>query len=123
MSDTDTRTSAKPIRLTDQDEFEDLLASEERVLVEFFTNGCSKCAAMEPVLGNVARATDVTVGLVNAGHVLPVAEEYSIQSVPTLLLFEDGELVGRLSEGFVGAERVLAFVDGDLEDAPTPDDG
>jgi thiol-disulfide isomerase/thioredoxin len=112
MTDTAPSTN-RPIHLTDAEGFADLLESEERLLVEFYTNGCSMCQAMEPVLGNVARATDVTVALINAGHVIDLASEYRISSVPTLLRFENGELGGRLAEGFVGADRVVSFLEGD----------
>ena len=103
----------KPLRLDDGEGFDDLRESTDRLLVEFYTNGCSMCAAMEPVLGNVARATDVTVAMVNAGYAFDLAERYSVSSVPTLLLFEDGELVGRLADGFQGADAVLSFVETD----------
>ena len=101
----------KPVRLDDGEGFDDLRESTGLLLVEFYTNGCSMCAAMEPVLGNVARATDATVALVNAGYALDLAERYSVSSVPTLLLFEDGDLVGRLADGFQGADAVLSFVE------------
>jgi hypothetical protein len=65
------------------------------------------------VLGNVARATDATVALINAGDAVDLVREYRISSVPTLLRFEDGELRGRLAEGFVGAEAILSFLEGD----------
>lgn len=100
----------KPRRLDDGEGFDDLRESTDLLLVEFYTNGCSMCAAMEPVLGNVARATDATVAMVNAGYAFDLAERYGISSVPTLLLFEDGELVGRLSDGFQGTDAVLSFV-------------
>ena len=103
----------KPLRLDDGEGFDDLRESTDRLLVEFYTNGCSMCAAMEPVLGNVARATDTTVAMVNAGYAFDLAERYSVSSVPTLLLFEDGELVGRLADGFQGADAVLSFVETD----------
>ncbi len=108
---TDVDTDRKPLRLDDGEGFDDLRESTELLLVEFYTNGCSMCAAMEPVLGNVARATDATVAMVNAGYALDLAERYSISSVPTLLLFEDGELVDRLADGFQGADAVLSFLE------------
>ena len=104
-------TDRKPRHLADGEGFDDLRESADLLLVEFYTNGCSMCAAMEPVLGNVARATDATVAMVNAGYAFDLAERYAISSVPTLLLFEDGELVGRLADGFQGADAVLSFVE------------
>lgn len=101
----------KPRRLEDGEGFDDLRESTDLLLVEFYTNGCSMCGAMEPVLGNVARATDATVAMVNAGYAFDLSERYAISSVPTLLLFEDGELVGRLADGFRGTDAVLSFVE------------
>jgi thioredoxin-like negative regulator of GroEL len=101
----------KPLRLDDGEGFDDLRESTDLLLVEFYTNGCSMCAAMEPVLGNVARTTDATVAMVNAGYAFDLAERYAVSSVPTLLLFEDGDLVGRLADGFQGADAVLSFVE------------
>lgn len=46
----------KPTRLSDAAELNAFVAEHEVALVEFYTEGCSMCAAMEPVLGNVARA-------------------------------------------------------------------
>jgi thioredoxin 1 len=77
------------------------------------TEGCSMCAAMEPVLGTVARASDVAVGLCNPRDDPSLVERFDVQSVPLLVRFEGGEAVGRLADGFVGTERVLAFLDGD----------
>jgi thioredoxin-like negative regulator of GroEL len=88
------------------------VADADRVLVEFVTDGCSACAAMEPVLGTVARATGVPVVTVNPRDDPSLIEEYRIGSVPTLVLFVEGEPVDRLADGFVGADRVVEFVEG-----------
>ncbi len=111
MTSSSAATDRKPLRLEDGEGFDDLRESTALLLVEFYTNGCSMCGAMEPVLGNVSRVTDATVAMVNAGYAFDLAERYSISSVPTLLLFEDGDLVGRLADGFQGAETVVSFVE------------
>ena len=95
--------------LDDERDFEAFVASHEVALVEFHTTGCPKCAAMEPVLGNVARATGVPVGLYDLGSV-PVVERFDIASTPTLILFRNGDPADRLAEGFVGADRLVEFV-------------
>ncbi|MFC4550602.1 MULTISPECIES: thioredoxin family protein [Halorussus] len=105
-------TPEKPVDLADADELDEFIAAHDRALVEFHTQGCSLCQAIQPVLGNVARATDVAVGTMNPRDDPPLVEAYDVRSVPTLLLFEDGELVDRLAEGFQGTEAVVAFVEG-----------
>jgi len=100
----------KPIHVETADELDAVVDEHDRVLVEFYTEGCGACTAMEPVLGVVARETGVPVVLVNPRDDPALIETYDIQSVPTLVSFEDGEAVGRLAEGFVGAERVIEFL-------------
>ncbi|AEN05964.1 co-chaperone YbbN [Halolamina sp.] len=102
----------KPIRLSDREELDGLLEREDRVLVDFYTQGCTLCQSLEPVLGNVARETDATVAMLNPRDALGVVEEFNIRSVPTLVFFEDSEPVDRLAEGFQGTDAVLSFVDG-----------
>lgn len=100
----------KPIRVADGDELGDVLASHDRVLVEFYTKGCAICAAIEPVLGNVARQTGITVAMANPGDDIDLVDEWGIRSAPTLVLVEDGEEVARLDEGFQGGDAIEAFL-------------
>ncbi|MBP1986857.1 thioredoxin family protein [Halolamina salifodinae] len=100
----------KPHRLDTGDELDDLVADHDVVLVDFYTKGCTLCQSIEPVVGNVARATDATVAMLNPQTDLDLVEEYDIQSVPTLLLFEGGEPVARMASGFEGTESVVVFV-------------
>ncbi|ATW87547.1 thioredoxin [Halohasta litchfieldiae] len=103
-------TPNKPIRLADRDELVDLLQSRSPVLIEFYTKGCTLCQSIEPVLGNVARATGITVGMINPQFDLDLVEEHNIKSVPTLIVFDDGAEVGRLAEGFQGTDAVVDFI-------------
>jgi thioredoxin-like negative regulator of GroEL len=80
-------------------------------LVEFYTEGCSMCAGMGPVLGTVARATDAAIGLINPRDDPRLVERFTVRSVPLLVVFSGGEPVGRRAEGFLGAEAVLAWLD------------
>ena len=106
MQDTDT----KPVRVETAAELDTLIGEGDRLLVEFATEGCGACAAMEPVLGVVAKQTGVPVVVVNPRDDPVLIERFDVRSVPTLVLFEDGEAVDRLAEGFVGAERVIEFL-------------
>jgi len=100
----------KPVRLADREELVDLLESHSPVLVEFYTKGCTLCQSIEPVVGNVARATGITVGMLNPQVDLDLVAQYNIKSVPTLIVFEDGEEVGRLAGGFQGTDAVIDFI-------------
>ena len=96
-----------PTRLETATALDRFVADHDRVLVEFYTDGCGACAAMEPVLGLVAEGTGVPVALVNPRDDPRLIEDYDVTRVPTLVVFEDGEVTDRLDDGFVGAERVI----------------
>jgi thiol-disulfide isomerase/thioredoxin len=129
MNDEHPESRDRPVALDDGDDLDDLLAhaGADRVLVEFYTKGCGICASMEPVLTNVAKVVDATVATINPGDDLSLAEEYGVRRVPTFVLFEDGIEVARVDDGFVGADRLVRFVEtgdpgadaGDSEDAGT----
>jgi thioredoxin-like negative regulator of GroEL len=101
----------RPVDLADEAELDAFVSNHDRALVEFYTEGCTLCQSMVPVLGNVARATGVPVGLVNPRDDPPLVERFQVQSVPLLVLFEDGEPVARKAEGFVGADELEGFVE------------
>ncbi|MFC3478272.1 thioredoxin family protein [Halobacterium litoreum] len=101
----------KPLRVADGDELDEVLATHDRVLVEFYTKGCAICQAIEPVLGNVARETGITVAMANPGDDISLVEKWDVSSAPTLVLVEDGEEVARLAEGFKSGDDIEAFLD------------
>jgi thiol-disulfide isomerase/thioredoxin len=110
-------THDRPVTLATREELRDLVAGDERVLVEFHTEGCGKCAAMEPVLGGVAQTTDVVVATMNPRDDPELIDEYDVRSVPKLLLFVDGELARTREGDVLSVEEVQAFVsDGDTAD-------
>lgn len=104
-------TNEAPIRLESHEELEQLIADHDRVLVDFYTRGCPICQSIEPVIGNVAKVTDVTVAMLNPRDSPGLIEEFNIRSVPTLVLFEDGEEADRMAEGFRGTDAIIEFVE------------
>jgi thiol-disulfide isomerase/thioredoxin len=96
--------------LADGDALRAFVGATDRALVELRTAGCPACESMAPVLANAARASDVPVAVLDLGGDAALVENYGVRSVPTLLLFVDGDLVARLADGFVGTETLLAFI-------------
>ena len=101
----------RPVDLDDEAELDEFVGTNQVALVEFYTEGCGVCASMEPVLSNVARASGAAVGLVNPRDDPVLVDRFDVRSVPTLVLFVDGEPVARRSEGFVGADELVSWVD------------
>jgi thioredoxin-like negative regulator of GroEL len=101
----------RPAALADEAELDELLDSSGTVLVEFYTEGCGICQSMEPVLGVLARTTDVTVATVNPRDDPVLVDRFQVQSVPLFVLFVDGEAVARRADGFVGADDLREWID------------
>lgn len=110
MVDGTNATTRRPVRLADGAALDDFVSTHPVALVEFYTEGCGICASVEPVLGNVARATDAAVGLVNPRDDPPLVERFDVRSVPLFVVFVDGTPVARRAAGFVGAGALLAWV-------------
>ena len=74
-------------------DFDDkVLGSSLPVLVDFYSDSCVPCKRMSPVVGDVEdeREGSLSVYKVNINFDTELAEQYDVQSVPTLLLFKGG---------------------------------
>lgn len=100
----------RPNQLADETELDTFRKDATVALVEFYTNGCGICQSMNPVFGNIARALDVSVGLVNPRNDPPLVERFNVQSVPLLILFVDGQPVARRADGFVPGDELTAWI-------------
>lgn len=74
--------------------FNELIKGNKPVLVDFYADWCAPCRMMSPILEQVARdmANDVKVVKVNVDKNRQAATQYGIRTIPTLMLFQNGEV-------------------------------
>jgi thioredoxin 1 len=102
--------SDRPVQLSSERELDALCAETDRVLVEFYTDGCGICSSMDPVLGNLARQVDIAVAQVNPREDPPLVERFDVRSVPLFVLVVDGSPVARLADGFVSGDDLEEWI-------------
>ncbi|MDQ3669784.1 MAG: thioredoxin [Actinomycetota bacterium] len=71
----------------------EVLASEQPVIVDFWADWCAPCRMVGPILDQIAeeRAGDVRIAKVNIDEQPNLARRFGVQSIPTIVLFRDGE--------------------------------
>jgi thioredoxin 1 len=75
------------------DTFESILNSHDLILMDFWAEWCGPCKKMNPILEEIANETNLWIGKLNVDENQIKTEEYSISSIPTMILFKAGKPV------------------------------
>jgi len=91
--------------LTDQNFDEEIKSSDAPVLVDFWAEWCGPCKMIAPTLEEISKdfAGRLKVAKLNVDDATSTAQRYEVMSIPTLILFKDGEprlrIVGAKGKG------------------------
>ena len=99
------------ITLTKDNFEQEVLNSELPVLVDFWATWCAPCRMLAPIVEEIAAENEgkVKVGKVNVDEEGELAMRYQVSSIPTLLLFENGQLQNK-SVGYRPKEELLELL-------------
>ena len=89
---------------------EEVLNSDKPVLVDFWASWCGHCRMFAPIIDAVAEEypDEVKVGKINVDEESELAQQYRVASIPTLIMFQNGEAVKR-SVGVIAKDDVVAL--------------
>lgn len=88
----------QPVTVTDASFASEVISAHGSVLVDCWAPWCAPCRTIAPILDELADkyAGGVKIAKLNVDENPMIASQYTIQSIPTMLLFRDGKLVNRL---------------------------
>lgn len=95
-----------------KENFQELVVNaEKKVLVDFWAPWCGPCRMVLPVVEEIAEEReDIVVGKVNVDEQPELANQFGVMTIPTLIVFENGQEVQR-SVGAKNKKAILNMVD------------
>lgn len=83
-------------KIINTNNFEELITGDKLVLVDFSANWCAPCKALSPIIDSLSENindSEVIIGKLDIETDVEIANKYGIKSIPTIILFRNGEIV------------------------------
>ncbi|ADQ13852.1 thioredoxin [Halanaerobium hydrogeniformans] len=98
----------KAIEVTDVTFKDEVIGADKPVVVDFWAEWCGPCKMVAPVVEEIAQEYDDTIKVakLNVDENQAVASQYGIMSIPTMLVFENGEVKDKLV-GYMPKDKLV----------------
>ncbi|MDR0744747.1 MAG: thioredoxin [Holosporales bacterium] len=97
------------IEINNMQDFDNVTRENPLVLIDFWATWCGPCRMLVVVLEEIAKETSLTILKVNIDEAPDISDKFNIQSVPTLILFKNGQEISSKC-GFLSKSAVLSWI-------------
>lgn len=96
--------------IKDKNEFNEFI-NNEYVLVDFYADWCGPCKMLSPIVEQLENEISyIKVAKVNVDNLEDIARNYSVMSIPTLILFKNGNVIDK-KIGFMSKDVILEWIE------------
>jgi thioredoxin 1 len=100
------------LEVKNETDFNEQLKSNKLVLVDFYGTWCAPCKMINPIIKEIAETYDnLNICKIDVDENTEIAAKYGVRSIPTLLIFKDGEIVKRQNGALPKSKIVDLFKD------------
>ena len=97
------------VQITNENFEKEVLNCKDTVIVDFYGTWCMPCKILAPIVEKVAKDNNIKLAKVDVDENESLVRSYKIMSVPTLLIFKNGELKAT-SAGVISENRILELI-------------
>ncbi len=89
--------------------FEEVISSNSIVIVDFYANWCGPCKLIAPHLEDISKEKGITIAKIDCDEEMALANKFSIVSIPTLIIFKNGQQVNKVI-GYRTKDELLSLI-------------
>jgi len=96
------------IKVTSEN-YNEIMQTPGTLILDFYANWCGPCKLIAPHLEDLSREKGITIGKIDCDEEMKLAQQYSIVSIPTLIIVKDGKEVNKVI-GYRTKDELLALI-------------
>ncbi len=89
--------------------FQEIINSKEKILIDFWAPWCAPCKLLLKPLENIENRTNIKIYKVNVDDEYEIAQEFSIRSLPTIMVFQNGNML-KQSVGAISENKIMEML-------------